>query len=540
MTQLARFAKHLAFFFLLALIVTAVAGRGLTAKDKVLSAEDTGESFELKTVQKLKYSGKLTYTVSLAVENKSDETQNGPIAVSLEKVTPSRLELDEADDEIDGNQIIVLLLADEQLKPRSTSKPVKVVFSVKRRLSARERRDFELKAKIVRLTLGEAPADEPKDEPSKQPSKTTQSGKKAAGGTGGGGGGNKSQQGDDDDPVKRQAIEKVTKAQDEFTKSFLPKKDVHGTATGLDDNGNPVIKVFIEKPGAGDVPKQYRGVVIETIVTGPLVPDWQQQDDEAGDPRRRFERPSPIGVSVGNLEKGCAAGTIACRVRDAEGVRYALSNNHVFAMTNKGRPGDRIAQPGRADSGCDRSDSNVIGELTEFVEIQLGGRNKVDAAIARIDPGQLGTSTPSNGYGDPANETRSAQLGLRVQKYGRSTGLTRGRVVGVNATVYVGFKKDSNTRFDDQVVVRGGGESKFITGGDSGSLLVSDPGRQPVGLLFAGSVGGTYGIANDINEVLKELKVQIDGGGAAFDPPAKNAKSGPRGRRAKGGVVTNK
>ena len=38
-------------------------------------------------------------------------------------------------------------------------------------------------------------------------------------------------------------------------------------------------------------------------------------------------------------------------------------------------------------------------------------------------------------------------------------------------------------RFVDQVVISG---RKFIKSGDSGSLLVTDPGRESVGLLFAG------------------------------------------------------
>ena len=52
----------------------------------------------------------------------------------------------------------------------------------------------------------------------------------------------------------------------------------------------------------------------------------------------------------------------------------------------------------------------------------------------------------------------------------------------------------------------------FIKAGDSGSLLVTREGNNPVGLLYAGSLGGRFGVANQIDDVLSELNVTIDGG----------------------------
>jgi hypothetical protein len=45
-------------------------------------------------------------------------------------------------------------------------------------------------------------------------------------------------------------------------------------------------------------------------------------------------------------------------------------------------------------------------------------------------------------------------------------------------------------------------------------LVVTDPGREPVGLLIAGNSTGTVGILNQIQEVLdafSSLQVAIDG-----------------------------
>jgi hypothetical protein len=63
--------------------------------------------------------------------------------------------------------------------------------------------------------------------------------------------------------------------------------------------------------------------------------------------------------------------------------------------------------------------------------------------------------------------------------------------------------------FVNQIVVYG--NKPFIKAGDSGSLLVTDPGRNPVGLLFAGTSSGKYAIANQIDDVLTALGVTIDG-----------------------------
>jgi len=75
----------------------------------------------------------------------------------------------------------------------------------------------------------------------------------------------------------------------------------------------------------------------------------------------------------------------------------------------------------------------------------------------------------------------------------------------------VGYSS-GNATFVNQIVVSSSGP--FIKPGDSGSLLVTDPGRSPVGLLFAGDSSGTTAIANTITDVLggfSSLGITIDG-----------------------------
>jgi hypothetical protein len=61
-------------------------------------------------------------------------------------------------------------------------------------------------------------------------------------------------------------------------------------------------------------------------------------------------------------------------------------------------------------------------------------------------------------------------------------------------------------RFVDQIVIVGDGPS-FSDSGDSGSLIVTRPGKRATGLLFAGS--NTHTIANPIQEVLSALGVTL-------------------------------
>jgi hypothetical protein len=223
------------------------------------------------------------------------------------------------------------------------------------------------------------------------------------------------------------------------------------------------------------------------------------------DPRARFARPVPIGVSTGN-ERECIAGTIGARVKRGTSF-FALSNNHVYALGNTAPLGSNVLQPGQADANCAAGANARLGKLSKFVRIVFSqtASNRVDAAIASVTTANLRRSTPSDGYGVPRAATISAALNQTVRKYGRTTGYTSGKVVGLNATVFVEYNPGQIARFVGQIVVQ---SASFSRPGDSGALIV-DANRRPVGLLFAG--GGVYTFANPINQVLNALNVTVDG-----------------------------
>ncbi|MEX2048155.1 MAG: hypothetical protein WEB90_01095 [Gemmatimonadota bacterium] len=323
------------------------------------------------------------------------------------------------------------------------------------------------------------------------------------------------------------SLEAALAAQALVTEDWLALDGVVGTAIGVDGAGRAVLKVYLESPGTFAFPSYLTGVEVVQEVTGPFVAlpadaqTWGESGEESGsgarrddgraavDPTTSFPRPVPIGVSTGH--PSVSAGTIGARVTD--GTRtFALSNNHVFAAVNGGQEGDALLQPGAADGGRDPDDA--IGTLFDFEELHLCRMalcqpNRIDAALALTSPEVLGNETPEGGYGAPRSSTRDAELGLEVQKYGRTTGLTVGRVSGIHATIDVNYRTGT-ARFEDQIVISGNG---FSAGGDSGSLVVTKgrllADRRPVGLLFAGSPTST--LANPIDVVLDRFGVTVDG-----------------------------
>ncbi len=319
------------------------------------------------------------------------------------------------------------------------------------------------------------------------------------------------------------ALTPAMRVQESHSDRLLSMPGVIGTATGLTDAGRPTVTVYATASEPGKIPQDLDGYPIRVIVTEPFVALQEARkkcdnppcgnpgggggeggDVEPSDPTERF-RPVRIGVSTGHPD--ITAGTIGAIVRSGN-TRYFLSNNHVFANENLANYGDAILQPGRFDGG--REPGDVVGTLAEFAWINFsGGNNTIDAAIARITLADANVinSTPSDGYGTPRSAPMDASIGLRVKKYGRTTGQTKGRVQGINATVNVGYDTGV-ARFVGQVIIGGGG---FSAGGDSGSLIVVERGgnaRRPVGLLFAG--GGGITVANPIGEVLDYFNVSVD------------------------------
>ncbi len=317
------------------------------------------------------------------------------------------------------------------------------------------------------------------------------------------------------------ALERAIAAQERHTEALMRRPGTRGTAVSWDDQGEPVIRVYIENGGsAAGLPETLDGLPVQIEFTGPVyalnIPceersggcDARASAGTEPSPRQWHPRPVPIGVSAGHVD--ITAGTIACRVT-AGCHTYALSNAHVFADENSGMPGDGILQPGKYDGGIDPADR--IGILYDSVPIVMTSSafNRVDAAIAEVSVQNVGTATPSAGYGTPKSAITNPTLNMDVQKFGRTTSLTTGYIDAVNATILVSYDA-GDARFVGQLIIRTDNGSDFSRPGDSGSLVVVAGGakdRRPVGLLFASGTGIT--VANPISDVVNELGIDIDG-----------------------------
>jgi hypothetical protein len=238
------------------------------------------------------------------------------------------------------------------------------------------------------------------------------------------------------------------------------------------------------------VPERLDGVPVDVVRTGPLHVLAARTDRH---------RPAPGGVSIGH--PAITAGTLGCLVHK-EGELVLLSNNHVLADNAATRLGDPILQPGPIDGGRDPADR--IAELVGFEAISFRGarheaivENLVDAAIARpLDPCDV--SEEILGVGEIL-DLASAELGMAIQKSGRTTGLTHGEILQIDVTADIDYGEGRVARFSDQLMA-----GPMSEGGDSGSVVL-DAHARLVGLLFAGSRNTT--LINRIEHVFLALEI---------------------------------
>jgi hypothetical protein len=240
---------------------------------------------------------------------------------------------------------------------------------------------------------------------------------------------------------------------------------------------------------------------------------------------RKLEHPVLCGSSLGPAAEALS-GTIGCLVVVSDTL-CILSCNHVLARVNQGQTGsDLIVQPGGADAPLNVAQK--IGTLMRFIQLNLYNvkpnpplqPSVVDAAVAstslRNDPAGTGpidlSSFEHHTYViDP--QWVPFQPNMPVLKEGRTTGLTRGQIVGTHATVYMDYGPPPNgggpySYMENQLVIQGFG-GHFSEPGDSGALIVTDDGvNSPVALLFSGTRDFTMTYAHPIKDVIDALGIQ--------------------------------
>lgn len=278
------------------------------------------------------------------------------------------------------------------------------------------------------------------------------------------------------------------------------KKNVNGVGVGYKwVNGKPTDKkaiiVFVEKKLSKNgliskysseelIPPEIDGVPTDIIEIGKIT-------------KQSFKtrvRPLKPGYSCGQQQ--ITAGTIGGFFTDKDGDIVILSNNHVLANENKAKIGDLIYQPGPADGITDFAFKGweqplnlpYFATLKAFSTINANN-NLHDSAIARVHDKIISSGLVDKSY-PITNQTISGyntpSINMQVQKFGRTTGLTTGRIIALNASFTIGYDF-GNARFNGCIVF-----SSMSQGGDSGSIIF-DMNMKAVSLLFAGSPKVTIG-----------------------------------------------
>jgi len=292
-------------------------------------------------------------------------------------------------------------------------------------------------------------------------------------------------------------IAEIEKIREEKDEEILSYPNVVGVATGYKVKSGRVVpelcmQILVKKKipethlvESEIIPKELDGIKTDVIATGKI---------EALTYKSRY-RPAFPGCSIGHYN--ITAGTFGCIVQDKKDHDYLiLSNNHVLANSNNANIGDLILQPGRYDGGSRR---DAIAKLKKFIPL-VSGYNLVDAAVAKpFDMKYIKANIAKIGVPTGVKE---AVYGLQVQKTGRTTQYTMGRILSTNATVIVGYGPGVSYLFKNQIIT-----TRMASGGDSGSLLL-DMSKRAVGLLFAGSPVIT--VHNNIYNVLMALEVELE------------------------------
>jgi hypothetical protein len=327
-------------------------------------------------------------------------------------------------------------------------------------------------------------------------------------------------------------VRAVMAVQQDVTPGLMSLDGILGTAVGLDDNNQPALVVYVDRDGPSvaalvkSLPPQLRGVGVRVKLTDKFVAYKGKPGSGGGTTISHTAKqaaPIQLGTSGGwrndSANGYCCGGTLGSLIQ-VNGTQYILSNYHVFEsdIVSGGNgliatTGSYVIQPGLIDVSCTASSAQNVGTL---VTVHSLPTYNVDCSVAQVISGMVTNNGSILEVGPLSVQTVTAFLNQAVKKSGRTTGLTRSKVSGLNATVSVTYENECaggtafTKTFTGQIVVANS-RNAFLNSGDSGSLMVEDVTTKPraVGLLFAGS--STSAIANPINDVLSFLGSKLGG-----------------------------
>lgn len=477
---------------------------------------DVSDMFELELRSKLikDKKNKGEYFVFANLKNVSGETVPGPLRLVIEDTGIKTLVAIKGTGRLhSGADYVEFLDRDGRINDFKKSKKEKLIFTSIEPISKEDLKAFDLTWRLTREKASKFPAKTAPDSFDKLMA------------------------------TKKYSVsdlKRTLEIQEQFSNQLFSEnkkdlgKQIFSLGTTENKNGDLALQLSVNSIDYGKTvaPNSFGGVpvILKSSSAYYAIPPGAEKNNQilkpriddsfagpGGNPRQRFDRPVPIGVSISNVTDACISGTLGCRCSKADGSKVVLTNNHVIGKENLAQPGQIVIQPSRGDdpNTCTTSTANEMGQVDVVVPIEFTttANNVIDATTATTTVALTNSCTADDGYGFPLTTPVVAAIGMPVQKSGRTTNFQKGSVAQINVVSFVGFSTGV-ARFERQIQITPG---SFSAGGDSGSLIVSDPGKEPVGLLFAGNDSST--LANPIQDVLTRLGLTIDGEGIAPPPP---------------------
>jgi len=284
--------------------------------------------------------------------------------------------------------------------------------------------------------------------------------------------------------VREEHHERLTQCYETVIGSGCGHKLVNGVDTGkpaiiifVTEKIRPIHGLFSSLPPTQLLPPEIDGIPTDVIEVGHITKQLLTAR----------VRPILPGYSVSHYK--VTAGTLGGIFQDINNNIVILSCNHVLANENACHIGDYIFQPGIADNPT--VNRNFVGwtdnvpyfaTLRDYAVLSTTQNNLQDSAVAMVYSDYIARQMVNPNYpnGLPMAGIGAPSIGLVVQKFGRTTGQTMGKILAMNSTFTIGYDIGPTT-FTGTIVT-----SSMSKGGDSGAITLDDK-MNAIGLLFAGS-----------------------------------------------------
>lgn len=258
------------------------------------------------------------------------------------------------------------------------------------------------------------------------------------------------------------------------------------------------------------IPKEVGGYKTDVQEVGEIVPEIPEPQLD----RMARHRPVPQGVSVAHPD--VTAGSTGWMYQTGDGAIFIGSNNHVLAASNEASVGDGQLQPGPADGGVAPDDE--IGTLAYYVPVE----NNVNVDLALVEVSVETENSLAEMSSPIVGSVESLSVGDELVKSGRTTGVTRGSIQQLDASISIDYGGTVGSITVTGCIIT----DDMSEGGDSGSptALETGSGIEAAGRLFAGSDSVTvhHHILSELDHLVNDFDTSIQLMTGEEAPPTAN------------------